>query len=110
LHVTGWINAVWLLGVVAAVLALAAPLREAAIVLLGALSFLTTPVGVREANRFTAVPMLEVAAVFLGIFLTMIPALELLRARGAALGVSEPWQFFWATGHSRRSWTTPPPT
>jgi Na+/H+ antiporter NhaD/arsenite permease-like protein len=98
LQVTGWINALWLLGVVVAVLKLAAPLREVAIVLLGALSFLTTPAGVRKANRFTAAPMLEVAAVFLGIFLTMIPALELLRVRGAALGVSEPWQFFWATG------------
>jgi Na+/H+ antiporter NhaD/arsenite permease-like protein len=28
----------------------------------------------------------------------MIPALELLRLRGAELGVREPWQFFWATG------------
>jgi Na+/H+ antiporter NhaD/arsenite permease-like protein len=28
----------------------------------------------------------------------MIPALEFLRARGGALGVREPWQFFWATG------------
>jgi Na+/H+ antiporter NhaD/arsenite permease-like protein len=40
----------------------------------------------------------EVAAIFFGIFLTMIPALELLRARGGELGVREPWQFFWATG------------
>ena len=35
---------------------------------------------------------------FFGIFLTMIPALELLRLRGDELGVREPWQFFWATG------------
>jgi Na+/H+ antiporter NhaD/arsenite permease-like protein len=35
---------------------------------------------------------------FFGIFLTMIPALELLRLRGGELGVREPWQFFWATG------------
>jgi Na+/H+ antiporter NhaD/arsenite permease-like protein len=28
----------------------------------------------------------------------MLPALDLLRARGAELGVREPWQFFWATG------------
>jgi Na+/H+ antiporter NhaD/arsenite permease-like protein len=35
---------------------------------------------------------------FFGIFLTMIPALELLRTRGSELGVREPWQFFWATG------------
>ncbi len=42
--------------------------------------------------------MLEVAALFFGIFLTMIPALELLRTRGSELGVREPWQFFWASG------------
>jgi Na+/H+ antiporter NhaD/arsenite permease-like protein len=29
---------------------------------------------------------------------TMLPALDLLRARGAELGVREPWHFFWATG------------
>jgi len=40
----------------------------------------------------------EVAVLFLGIFLTMIPALELLHARGGELGVREPWQFFWAVG------------
>jgi Na+/H+ antiporter NhaD/arsenite permease-like protein len=42
--------------------------------------------------------MVEVAVLFFGIFVTMIPALELLRARGGDLGVREPWQFFWATG------------
>src|SRR2546427_4236566 len=42
--------------------------------------------------------MTEVAVLFFGIFLTMIPALELLRVRGGELGVREPWQFFWAAG------------
>jgi Na+/H+ antiporter NhaD/arsenite permease-like protein len=42
--------------------------------------------------------MVEVAVLFLGIFLTMIPALELLHVRGGELGVREPWQFFWAAG------------
>ena len=35
---------------------------------------------------------------FLGIFLTMIPALELLRLRGGELAVRTPAQFFWAAG------------
>jgi Na+/H+ antiporter NhaD/arsenite permease-like protein len=39
-----------------------------------------------------------VAVLFLGIFLTMIPALHVLRARGAELAVRDPAQFFWATG------------
>jgi Na+/H+ antiporter NhaD/arsenite permease-like protein len=42
--------------------------------------------------------MVEVAVLFFGIFLTMIPALDILRSRGGALGVVKPWQFFWATG------------
>jgi Na+/H+ antiporter NhaD/arsenite permease-like protein len=41
---------------------------------------------------------LEVAALFAGIFLTMIPALDVLHARGRDLGLVEPWQFFWSTG------------
>jgi hypothetical protein len=35
--------------------------------------------------------MVEVAVLFLGIFLTMIPTLELLHARGGEPGVREPW-------------------
>ena len=54
----------------------------------------------RSAGRTSSPrrPMVEVAVLFLGIFLTMIPALELLHVRGGELGVREPWQFFWATG------------
>ena len=62
------------------------------------LSWRTTPHAVRAANRFSWAPMVEVAAVFVGVFLTMIPALAFLEERGAALGVTQPWQFFWATG------------
>jgi Na+/H+ antiporter NhaD/arsenite permease-like protein len=53
---------------------------------------------VRRANGFTWSPIVEVAVIFFGIFLTMIPALELLRLRGGELGVRAPWQFFWASG------------
>ena len=42
--------------------------------------------------------MIEVAAMFLGVFVTMIPALSYLEQRGASLGVTQPWQFFWASG------------
>ena len=67
-------------------------------VALAAASWWRTPQALRRANHFSLHPIQEVAAVFFGIFLTMMPALDLLRARGAALGVREPWQFFWATG------------
>ena len=75
-----------------------APAREIAILALAGISLWRTSGQIRRANQFTAHPMVEVAVLFLGIFLTMIPALELLRLRGAELGVREPWQFFWAVG------------
>src|SRR2546430_14488661 len=67
-------------------------------VALAAVSLWRTPREIRGANGFTSYPIVEVAVLFFGIFLTMIPALELLRLRGSELGVSELWQFFWATG------------
>jgi Na+/H+ antiporter NhaD/arsenite permease-like protein len=98
LRVRGAGNAALLAGVVLAVAALTAPLREAAIVALAALSLWKTPRAIRRANGFTAAPIVEVAVLFFGIFLTMVPALEILRLRGAELAVRAPWQFFWATG------------
>jgi Na+/H+ antiporter NhaD/arsenite permease-like protein len=98
LRVRGAANVVGLVGIVLAVALLHAPFREAVIVLLAALSLRLTPREIRRANRFTAAPMVEVAVLFFGIFLTMIPALELLHVHGAALGVRTPAQFFWATG------------
>ncbi len=98
LRVAGKENLAMLLGVLAAVALLKAPWREAAIVGLSVLSYARTDPDLRKANRFTFHPILELAALFAGIFVTMLPALDLLRARGAELGVREPWQFFWATG------------
>jgi Na+/H+ antiporter NhaD/arsenite permease-like protein len=98
LRVHGVLNGVWLAGVVLAVAFLHAPAREMIIVALAALSLWWTPTRIRRANGFTAYPIVEVAVLFFGIFLTMIPALELLRLRGSELGVREPWQFFWAAG------------
>ena len=98
LRVEGGLNALGLIGVVAAVALLPAPLREIAIAALGAVSLWRTPPAIRRANEFAATPMIEVAVLFLGIFLTMIPALELLQQRGGELGVRTSAQFFWATG------------
>ena len=98
LRIDGGLNGLWLVGVVAAVALLHAPLRELAIMGLAGISLWRTPRPIRRANQFTAQPMVEMAVLFLGIFLTMIPALELLNARGGELGVREPWQFFWAVG------------
>ena len=62
------------------------------------LSFHTTKKEVREENHFTWDAIQEVAVLFIGIFITMIPALLILKARGSELGIEKPWQFFWMTG------------
>jgi Na+/H+ antiporter NhaD/arsenite permease-like protein len=43
-------------------------------------------------------PIVEVAVLFAGIFVTMVAPLQILNARGSDLGLKEPWQYFWATG------------
>jgi Na+/H+ antiporter NhaD/arsenite permease-like protein len=102
----GW-NLVWLLCVIATVFLLGAQgrrwsagplLQIAAMIGFAALSFATTPRPIREANRFSWAPIVEVAVVFFGIFITMVPALAFLEHRGASLGITRPWQFFWASG------------
>jgi Na+/H+ antiporter NhaD/arsenite permease-like protein len=98
LRLRGGLNAVGVGLVVLAVAVLHEPWREVAIATVAAASLWLTPRHIRHANGVTAYPIVEVAVLFFGIFLTMIPALELLRLRGAELGVREPWQFFWATG------------
>ncbi len=61
-------------------------------------SLRTTPREIHGANHFSFEPIREVAWLFAGIFLTMVPALEYLGAHAADLGITTPHQFFWATG------------
>jgi len=98
LRLRGGLNVLGLALIVLAVALLRAPWREVAIAAVAGGSLWQTPASIRRANGVTAYPMIEVAVLFFGIFLTMIPALELLRVRGGELGVREPWQFFWAAG------------
>ena len=73
-------------------------LREVLLVALIFVSLKVAPRGPRAANHFRWTPMVEVGVLFAGIFATMIPALALLEARGAALGLSQPWHYYWAAG------------
>ena len=74
-------------------------IMQICIILIAAfLSMKTTKKQTREDNSFTFAPIAEVAKLFIGIFLTMIPALALLKTHGSSLGIEEPWQFFWMTG------------
>lgn len=76
-----------------------ATIVEIILILLAAyLSLKTTKTETRQLNEFTYAPIAEVAKLFIGIFVTMIPALIFLKTHGAELGLTAPWQMFWATG------------
>jgi Na+/H+ antiporter NhaD/arsenite permease-like protein len=78
--------------------------RDGLILLMGALSLIATSRQLREHNEFSWGPIREVAYLFAGIFMTIIPALAILRAgeHGALAflieAVREPAHYFWATG------------
>jgi Na+/H+ antiporter NhaD/arsenite permease-like protein len=115
--VTGLHNFVFLAGVVLTILASGRgwlndgqkwhDLVQAAVMSgLAVVAYVTTPAANREGNKFTFGPIIEVAVLFAGIFITMTPALLILNAwgeghrevLGLTFGMSHPWQFFWATG------------
>ncbi len=73
-------------------------MQEGLMVALALASHQLTPRRIHEANRFSMGPIVEVGVLFAGIFVTMIAPLLYLNAHGSALGVRQPWQFFWATG------------
>jgi Na+/H+ antiporter NhaD/arsenite permease-like protein len=97
LRVRGWIH-VPLLGCVVAAVFLPTPWRELAMGAVATVSYLVGKPALREQNGFSFGPIVEVAVLFAGIFVTMVPALELLRAHGADLGLTSPWHFFLTTG------------
>ncbi len=79
-------------------------LRDGILIIMGGLSLYFTPWKMREENEFTWFPIKEVAYLFAGIFMTMIPCLLILKAGsdGAAAAlvtnVREPFHYFWITG------------
>ena len=123
IRVDGLFNLIFLLGIVMAVLmsgtlklaeinilgvhvAWQNILRDLTIIVMGLLSLKFTPFAgkLRHANEFEWEPIVEVAKVFAGIFMTIIPALAILRAgtngalKGLIEAVKEPVHYFWVTG------------
>jgi len=78
--------------------------RDGILVIMGLLSLATTSKKIHEDNAFTWFPIKEVAYLFAGIFMTIVPALLILRAgeQGALAAlikaVDDPARYFWATG------------
>ena len=84
--------------------------RDLLLLLLAGISWVLTPLETREANEFSWFPIQEVAKLFAGIFVTIIPTIAILKAgtEGALAPVvhlvtdadGEPVNamYFWATG------------
>jgi Na+/H+ antiporter NhaD/arsenite permease-like protein len=117
----GWHNFFFLAGVVGAILlsgilkweeisifTISIPkqnlLRDFMMIVMGVLSLLTTKKALRETNEFSWEAIKEVAYLFAGIFMTIIPALAIFKAgnEGAFVllinAVKEPSHYFWITG------------
>ena len=65
---------------------------------LAGISLLVTPKSVRQQNSFNYDAILEVAALFVGIFICMQAPVQILNVYGGSLGIDAPWEFYWATG------------
>ena len=117
LKLEGGLNFAFLLGIVAVIFASGAGLgtggepwpfgaQEGAMLLLAAGAWFTTHPSNRQRNRFSWAPVVEVAVLFAGIFVTMSPALLILNSWGQghrevfgmAFSMHHPAQFFWASG------------
>jgi Na+/H+ antiporter NhaD/arsenite permease-like protein len=98
-HFDGLGNLAFLLVILGAVFLDRPPLlREILMVAAAAGSWFTTKPQVHEANRFDFQPIREVAILFLGIFATMMPALDWLQLNAGQLGVATPAMFYWSSG------------
>lgn len=73
-------------------------LREVVQLALVGLSLWLGSTEVRQQNRFNYHAIVEVAALFVGIFICMQPALEILNEQGPSLGIDTPMKFYWITG------------
>jgi Na+/H+ antiporter NhaD/arsenite permease-like protein len=117
LKVDGLRNCFFLLGIVVTIFASGQGLfnegkpwkfgfQEGTMLALAMAAYRMTPAANRGNNRFTFGPIIEVAVLFAGIFVTMAPALEILNSwgraerdvLGLAFGMDKPAHFFWATG------------
>ncbi|MBR5886550.1 MAG: sodium:proton antiporter [Alistipes sp.] len=73
-------------------------LREIALLAIIFLSLKMTKRKIREDNHFSWEPITEVAIIFIGIFVTMTPALIYLNANAEMFGLTSAREFFYATG------------
>ncbi|MEW6301994.1 MAG: sodium:proton antiporter [Verrucomicrobiota bacterium] len=73
-------------------------LREGIMMAAAIGSYYTTKKRVHEANDFNFFPVKEVAILFVGIFATMMPALDWLQGNAGKMGSVTPGLFYWSCG------------
>ena len=121
IKVEGYYNFIFLAGIIAAVLfsgnikmgevnifgihqSIENLIKDAVLIIMGFLSLIFTKPEARQGNEFGWAPILEVAYLFAGIFMTIIPALAILKAgENGALAwliksINTPAHYFWASG------------
>jgi Na+/H+ antiporter NhaD/arsenite permease-like protein len=111
IRIQGKLNFIWLAGIILAVAFINEQyfpiiklnpyfrfLREVFILLMAVISFYLTPHTTRVSNNFTWGPIIEVAYLFFGIFVTMVPCILFLDLNAHNLGVTYPHQFFYYSG------------
>lgn len=95
----GGINVLFLLVIIGAVFVEKIPfLREAIMIGAAVASYFLTPKKVHTENAFNFGPIKEVAFLFAGIFMTMMPALDYLETHGREFNLTKPAQYYFASG------------
>ena len=97
LRITGGVETLVLLGIIISIVLAASSL---VIVLLALIGYFAGSQDRRIKNVFSFGPIIEVAVLFAGIFVTMAPVLEMLNAwaQRPDFELTKPIHFFWASG------------
>jgi len=97
--IEGWRNVGFLALILVAVFIKQPPGLSEALMLAAAVgSWFATPKRIHEANDFNFHPIREVAWLFIGIFATMVTALDYLEIHAGERGLNSEMEFFWLTG------------
>lgn len=97
----GLTNVLWLVAILGGVFLFKyVPFPVPELVMIGAavVSYFTTSKQVHESNHFNFAPIKEVGWLFVGIFATMVPALDYLHNHAGSMELKGPMQFYWFTG------------
>jgi Na+/H+ antiporter NhaD/arsenite permease-like protein len=97
LQIRGRASLLWLLAIVGAAF-LPLGWREGAMLGIAACSYFGTPRELHELNAFSFEPILDVAILFVGLFVCLLPLEAGLAVAAPSLPIQKSWQMFWASG------------